>query len=195
MTTLGPQLTSRLPLYTSVEIVTALPPADLYDLCDATDAAIEAGGGFGWVTPPAREVLEKYWRGVLVVPERHLLIARMDGMVCGAVQLVEPTRYNEAQSFTANVIANFVAPWARGHGAGRKLMETAEKLAFEMGYKALQLDVRETQNAAIELYESMKYRRWGTNPMYAMVDNRFIAGHHYAKLIRPLFVPKKVTND
>ena len=195
MTTSGSQLISKLPLYTSVEIATALPPADLYDLCDATDAAIEAGGGFGWVTPPAREVLEKYWRGVLVVPERHLLVARMDGMVCGAVQLIEPSRYNEAQSFTATVLANFVAPWARGQGAGRKLMETAEKLAFEMGYKALQLDVRETQTIAISLYESMKYKRWGSNPLYAMVDNRFIAGHFYSKLIRPLFVPKKVQND
>ena len=195
MTASGPRLISKLPLYTSVEITTVLPMADLYDLCDATDAAIEAGGGFGWVTPPSRDVLEKYWRGVLVVPERHLLVARMDGMVCGAVQLVEPSRYNEAQHFTANILANFVAPWARGHGAGRKLMETAEKLAFEMGYKALQLDVRETQTAAISLYESMKYRRWATNPMYAMIDNRFVAGHYYSKLIRPLFVPKKVHND
>jgi ribosomal protein S18 acetylase RimI-like enzyme len=195
MTPSSPQLASRLPLYTSVEIANELSMPDLYDLCDATDAAIEAGGGFGWVTPPAREVLEKYWRGVLVVPERHLFIARMDGMVCGAVQLVEPTRHNEAQSFTATILANFVAPWARGHGAGRKLMETAEKLAFEMGYNALQLDVRETQDVAISLYESMKFRRWGTNPMYAMVGDRFVAGHHYGKLIRPLFVPKKISND
>src|SRR4051812_12787311 len=151
MTSQGPQLLSQLPLYTSVEIINELSLPDLYDLCDATESAIDAGGGFGWVTPPAREVLEKYWKGVLLIPERHLLVARMDGMVCGAVQLVEPNRNNEAQSFTATVLANFVAPWARGHGAGRKLVETVEKLAFEMGYKALQLDVRETQEAAIAL--------------------------------------------
>lgn len=192
MTISSPQPLSKLPFYTSVEIVEDLSLADLYDLCDATDAAIEAGGGFGWVTPPAREMLERYWRGVLVVPERHLLVARMDGMVCGAVQLVEPSRYNEAQAFSATLLACFVAPWARGHGAGRRLMETAEKLAFEMGYKVLQLDVRETQTTAISLFESMKYKRWGTNPTYAMVDNRFIAGHHYNKIIRPLFVPRKV---
>ena len=30
---------------------------------------------------------------------------------------------------------------------------------------------------------------------YAMVDNRFIAGHFYVKTIRAPFVPKKATND
>lgn len=192
MTTPSTRLLSDLRPYTSIEIVETLSPADLYDLCDATDAAIEAGGGFGWVAPPSRDVLERYWRGVLVVPERHLLVARMDGMICGAVQLVEPTRHNEAQSFSANLLACFIAPWARGHGAGRKLMETAEKLAFEMGYKVLQLDVRETQTAAICLYKSMGYKQWGSNPTYAHVENRFIAGLFFNKIIRPLFVPKKV---
>lgn len=174
----------------TVEIVDRLSPADLNDLCDATDAAIEAGGGFGWVNLPAREVLERYWKGVLVVPERHLLIARIDGMVCGAAQLVEPTRHNEAQAFTAQILASFTAPWARKRGAGRKLVEMAEKLALEMGYKVLQLDVRETQTAAIELYEKMNYRRWGTNPAYAMVQGRMIAGYYYTKVISPLFTPQ-----
>src|ERR1700749_2411305 len=106
MTKTGP-LAEKLPLYTAVEIATTLAPADLYDLCDAADAAIEAGGGFGWLKPPAREVMEKYWRGVLVIPERHLLIARMDGMVCGSVQLIEPNRHNEAQACTASLMACF----------------------------------------------------------------------------------------
>lgn len=170
----------------TIEIVDRLAPADLNDLCDATDAAVEAGGGFGWVNLPAREVLERYWKGVLVVPERHLLIARIDGTVCGAAQLVEPTRHNEAQAFTAQIIACFTAPWARNRSAGQKLIETCEKLALEMGYKVLQLDVRETQEAAIRLYEKMNYRRWGTNPAYAMVDGRMIAGHYYTKYIVPI---------
>ncbi|MDE1151300.1 MAG: GNAT family N-acetyltransferase [Micavibrio sp.] len=170
----------------NIDIIDRLSPADVNDLCDATDAAIEAGGGFGWVTPPAREVLERYWKGVLVVPERHLLVVRIDGVVCGAAQLVEPSRHNEAQAFSAQLLACFIAPWARGHGAGRKLAETGEKLAIEMGYKVLQLDVRETQAAAIHLYESMGYRRWGTNPSYAIVEGKIIAGYFYSKAISPL---------
>ncbi len=173
----------------TIDIMDKLAPADLNDLCDATDAAIEAGGGFGWVSPPAREVLERYWKGVLVVPERHLLLARIDGIVCGAAQLVEPSRHNEAQAFSAQILACFITPWARGHGAGRKLAETAEKLALEMGYKVLQLDVRETQEAAIHLYEAMGFKRWGTNPAYAQVNGRIIAGHFYSKAIAPIIAP------
>ena len=172
--------------HVTIEIVDELSPADLYDLCDSTDAAIEAGGGFGWIALPAREVLERYWRGVLVVPERHVLLARIDGMVCGAVQLVEPTRHNEAQAFTVQLLASFIAPWARGRGAGFKLVSEAEKLALSMGYKVIQLDVRETQGAAIALYEKMNYRRWGTNPAYAMVQGRIIAGHYYTKILSAL---------
>lgn len=178
---------------TSIEILDTLSVADLYDLCDATDAAIEAGGGgFGWVTPPAREVLERYWKGVMTVPERHFLVARMDGMICGAAQLVEPSRHNEIQSFAATLLTCFIAPWARGRGAGRKLMETSEKLAFEMGYKVIQLDVRETQEAAIYLYESMGYKCWGTNPTYALIDKKTIAGRFFTKSIAPLVTLQEV---
>ena len=166
-----------------VEITDRLSPADLHDLCEATEAAIDAGGGFGWIAPPPREVLERYWKGVLVVPERHLLVARMDGIICGAVQLIEPSRHNEAQAFSASVIACFTAPWARGRGAGQKLLETSELLALEMGYKVLQTDMRETQTAAIRLFEKLAYRRWGDNPAYAIVDNRLIRGFYYTKTI------------
>lgn len=175
----------------TVNIVEDLSPADLNDLCDAADAAIESGGGFGWVHLPARDLMERYWKGVLAVPERHLLVARVDGVICGAVQLIEPSRHNEAQAFMSTMLACFVAPYARNLGSGRRLMETAEKLAMEMGYKALQLDVRETQAAAIHLYEALGYRRWGVNPVYAMVDGKMINGYYYSKIISPLFEIKE----
>lgn len=172
----------------SIEIVDTLTPADLNDLCDATDATVEVKSGFGWVTPPARDVLERYWKGVLAVPERHLLLARVDGVVAGAAQVVEPGRHNEVQAFAAQLLPCFIAPYARGFGAGRKLVETAEKLAVEMGYKIFQLDVRETQDSAIHMYESMGYRRWGVNPAYAMIDGKMIKGYYYSKMIAPLGV-------
>jgi ribosomal protein S18 acetylase RimI-like enzyme len=180
------QQTAEANAHVAIEIADRLSPADLNDLCDATDAAIEAGGGFGWVKTPERAIMERYWRGVLAVPERHLLVARVDGVICGATQLTEPTRNNEAQAFSATLIATFIAPYARNLGAGRRLVETAEKLALEMGYKVLQLDVRETQEAAIHLYESLGYIRWGMNPAYAMVASRMIAGCYYSKSIAPV---------
>lgn len=176
------------PAQLSIEIVDTVSTADLNDLCDATDRAVEEGGGFGWIKPPAREALERYWNGVLAVPERHLIVARMDGVICGALQLIEPTRHNEAQSFAASLIAGFVAPWARQQGAARRLMETAENLAVSLGYQVLNLDVRETQDAAIHLFEKMGYKRWGTQPHYAFVNGKRIGGYHYHKTIAPALV-------
>ncbi len=45
----------------------------------------------------------------------------------------------------------------------------------------LNLDVRETQDAAIRLYESLGYRRWGKHPHYAWIDDRWTTGFFYHK--------------
>ncbi len=65
----------------SVDQAESLSDADLAELCDAAEVAILDGGGFGWVSPPPREAMERFWRGVLVVPERLLMIGRLDGRV------------------------------------------------------------------------------------------------------------------
>ncbi len=166
---------------TKVEQIEDFQGTDLTDLCEATEAAIHDGGGFGWLKPPPRHVMETYWKGVLLVPERELFVARLDGVIAGSAQLVRPTRNNEAQAFAATLTASFVAPWARGHGLARALLETVESAARRQRFKVLQLDVRATQTAAINLYESSGYVRWGTNPHYALVGGRMIAGHYYAK--------------
>ncbi len=155
--------------------------ADLNDLCDATEAAIRDGNGFGWLEPPPRPRIEAYWRGVLVVPERELFIGRLDGTIAGSAQLVKPTSNQEARGFAAALSTHFVAPWARGHGLARTLVEAVEVAARVGGFEILNLDVRETQKAALKLYESCGYERWGTLQSYARVDGRMIAGHFYAK--------------
>jgi len=166
---------------TAVERVRAFEDSDLEDLCEATVAAIEDGGGFGWVKAPSRLVLENYWNGVLLVPERTLFVARLNGTVCGAVQLVAPPRNNEAQAFAAQLTGNFLAPWSRGHGLARRMIETVEEAARAAGFAVLNLDVRATQEAAIGLYESMGFERFGTHPAYARVDGKVIQGHYYFK--------------
>ena len=165
----------------SVEQVTELSTADLNDLCDATDAAIEDGGGFGWVHLPAREVLERYWQGVVTMPARLLFVARLDGVICGTAQLVAPPKNNEAQSFAVQLTTNFVAPWGRGHGLARMLIEEVERTAKKEGFSVINLDVRETQIAAIKFYENMGYTRFGTHPFYAKVNDDVIQGHYYYK--------------
>ncbi len=171
-----------------IEEIHDLTPGDLDDLCDATDAAILDGGGFGWVKLPAREILERYWRGVLAMPSRILFVARLDGVICGTAQLITPPRNNEAQSFAASMTTVFVAPWARGHGLSKRLIEGLERAAREEGFGVIHLDVRESLDIAIKLYESMGYVHCGTNPFYAKIDGKIIPGRYYYKIINPSLV-------
>src|SRR5271168_3502043 len=90
--------------------------ADLHALIEAATAATLDGGGFGWVKAPKAGSVEQYFKGVLLVPERELIVGRMDGVIYGAVQLHGPSRNNEAQAFAASIVHHFVAPYARGHG-------------------------------------------------------------------------------
>lgn len=167
----------------TVEQLTELSPADLHDLCDAAEAAIIDGGGFGWLKPPPRHTLEQFWRGVVLIPERDLFVGRLDGVIAGSCQIQRPPRNNEAQSFACNQTTFFVAPWARGHGLARKLMEIGEDHARRIGFQVLNLDVRETQRAAIRMYETLGYRKFGEHPFYAKVNDRPIRGLFYYKLL------------
>ena len=157
---------------------------DMQALCEAADAAILEGGGFGWVSPPGRTALQSYFRGVLLVPERELFIGRLNGVIVGSAQFVRPPRNNEAQAFAATLMHAFIAPYARGHGLARLLTQRVEDAARAMGYQVLNLDVRETQEPAITLYESLGYTRWGEHPAYARVGGRTIRGLFYHKLLQ-----------
>jgi GNAT superfamily N-acetyltransferase len=166
---------------TAVERLTALAGADLHDLCDAAEAGIADGGGFGWLKLPPREAMESYWRGVLLVPERELFVARLDGTIGGSAQLWKPSRNNEAGALVGQLTPFFLAPGARGHGLAPKLVQAIEDRAREVGLKVMTLDVRETQARAIEVYGQLGYTRWGSNPRYAFVNGRWMAGHYYGK--------------
>lgn len=171
---------------TSVERLETLSPADLHDLCDAAEAAIVDGGGFGWLSPPSRQTLEAFWRGVLLIRERELFVGRLDGVIAGSCQIHRPLRNNEAQGFACSLTTSFVAPWARGHGLARGLVEIAENYARDEGFRILNLDVRETQRAAIRLYETLGFTRFGEHPHYALINGDYVAGYFYFKDLAPL---------
>jgi len=168
-----------------VDRVTGLDDHDIAELCEATDAAIIEGGGFGWVEPQGRAALERHFRGVLLVPERELFVARLDGMVVGSAQLVRPHRNNEAQAFSANLTHAYIAPYGRGHGLARLMIQKVEERAAALGHRVLNLDVRETQLTAISLFQALGYVLWGSHPVYARVRGQTVAGQYYYKLLEP----------
>ncbi len=168
----------------SVDIIKAINKTDLADLCNITEQAISVGGGFGWIKAPPRDILEKYWKGVLLIPNRKIVVGRLNSAIAGALQLVFQPPNNEAQQNITNIISHFVAPWARGFGLAKAIIDTAEMMAKEAGSNIIQLDVRETQEAAIKLFKSKGYKQWGTNPHYALVGEKNIQGFYFFKKIK-----------
>lgn len=168
-----------------VERAQSLSPSELNDLCDAADAAIVGGGGFGWIEKPHREAMERYWSGVLAMPARILLVAKLDGVICGTCQLLKPPLNNEAQKHIVTLTTNFVAPWARGHGLAKMLVEKAEEVARDEGFAVINLEVRETMARAIEIYEAGGYVRFGMHPYSVRVNGENLKGFFYYKVVDP----------
>ncbi|GAN79321.1 GNAT family N-acetyltransferase [Acidocella aminolytica] len=157
---------------------------DVHALAEAATAAVLDGGGFGWIKPPTAAAVEQYYRGVPLVPERELIVGRMDGVIYGAAQLQMPSRNNEAQSFAVQLMHHFVAPYARGHGLARLILRKSEERAKSLGFHVLNLDVRSTQKGAISLYEAEGFVHWGTHPAYARVKGQLISGHFFYKALK-----------
>jgi ribosomal protein S18 acetylase RimI-like enzyme len=179
---MSPQKQQKGPRIT-LETATDLSANDLSELCDATEEAIEAGGGFGWLAPPPRNVLEDYWRGVLLIPERSLIIGKLDMVIAGSCQIMRPHRSNEAQALSCQLTTFFLAPWARGHGLAAKLVAEAEDYARSEGFKVINLDVRASQDRAIQSFEARGFQKFGTHPHYALIDGEFVAGYYFTKLL------------
>ena len=157
---------------------------DLADLCNITEQAINAGGGFGWLRVPPRDVLIKYWKGTILIPHRRLVVGRLNNVIAGTLQLIFQPPNNEAQQKIANIMSHFIAPWARGFGLAKTMIDVAEKKALEYSSSIIHLDIRETQKAAIKLFESKGYKKWGTNSYYAFIEGKNLKGHYFYKKLK-----------
>lgn len=169
-----------------IELLRTFNGMDLNDLCDAAESTVLDNSlsfniGMNRTKPSTRESLESYWKGVLLVPERMLIIGRIDGVIAASVQLIKPVPDNQTSAFCGTIERHFVAPWARGHGLAKALLSEAERYAKEAGLSVLRLSVRANLAAAIALYESLGYVRFGTLEKYEMVDGKMLAGHFYYK--------------
>ncbi|MCC4907279.1 GNAT family N-acetyltransferase [Microbacterium sp. cx-59] len=79
-----------------------------------------------------------------------LLIRDDDRIIgCGGVRLIDET--------TGEVTRVFVAPEARGSGAGRALLQQLESASAQRGLRRLRLTVREDLTPARSLYEACGY--------------------------------------
>ncbi|MAS86960.1 MAG: GNAT family N-acetyltransferase [Micavibrio sp.] len=169
-----------------IEALDRYEATDLGDLCDATESTLEDNRlsfsiGMDRTEAPARQKLEAYWKGVLLVPERKLIVGRLDTTIASSIQLVKPAPSNQTSAFAGFLDHHFVAPWARGFGLAKGLIEKAEEEAKKENLSVLRLSVRANLDPAIAMYESVGYKRWGTLDQYELVDGQMLAGHFYVK--------------
>ncbi len=165
----------------SVEALSGLSEVDLADLCNITEQAISAGGGFGWLRVPTREVLNQYWNKINDDVLNNLVVGRLNGVIAGTLQLSYEAPNIESRKNIAQIKRHFVAPWARGYGLAKSMIDFSEQKAKEENIKSIQLSVRETQEAAVQLFSSKDYKVWGENPYYAFINGSFVKGIYFFK--------------
>ena len=152
------------------KFISTLNNTDIEELCDATEDAILVDGGFGWINPPQRKKLVDYWKGVLLVPERMLIVGK-----------IKPSRSNEAQSHLCNLTTFFIASWARGFGLAKMLIQEAEKEAKKNRFTIITLEVRETQKRAIQIYNQAGFKKSGENPKSVLINDKYYSGYYFYK--------------
>ncbi len=89
--------------------------------------------------------------GDYVAPLGGLWLARLDGTDAGVIAL---RRKSEG---VGEIKRLWVAPAGRGHGLGRRLVETALTAARRAGYGRLYLETLEQMQAARELYGDLGF--------------------------------------
>ncbi len=165
----------------SVSTLTNLSEVDLADLCNITEQAISAGGGFGWLRVPRREVLNQYWKKITEDKLSNLVVGRLNGVIAGTLQLSYEAKNIESRKNIAQIKRHFVVPWGRGYGLAKSMIDFSEQKAKEDNIKSIQLAVRETQDAAVQLFSNKNYKVWGENPYYAFINGSFIKGIYFYK--------------
>ena len=165
----------------SVDTLSNLTEVDLADLCNITEQAISAGGGFGWLRVPTREILNGYWKKITDDNLNNLIVGRLNGIIAGTLQLSYEAPNIESRKNIAQIKRHFVVPWARGYGLAKSMIDFSEQKAKEENIKSIQLAVRSTQDAAIKLFSNKDYKIWGENPFYAYINGSFIKGIYFYK--------------
>jgi ribosomal protein S18 acetylase RimI-like enzyme len=147
--------------------IEVLPPSD--PRAERALFAFMAEMSSRWLGRPAseedvREALREFPSDGLQPPGGLLLVAHRgdDAVGCAGLRFIDDG--------LGEVNRVYVAPQARRHGLGRRLMAEVERLARERGIRELRLDTRSDLVESRRLYERIGYRevpRFGENPYAA----------------------------
>lgn len=102
-------------------------------------------------------ISRRSFRRFLEMPGDRLIIALLNGELAGYCLVLM-----NAATRLARIYSIAVSPIARGQGMGEKLMREAEREAVAAGRIVMRLEVREDNAHAINLYQRLGYRQFGT---------------------------------
>jgi ribosomal protein S18 acetylase RimI-like enzyme len=168
-----------------IELVKKLDMFDLINLCRSAESTMLDSYGFSigrkrWHPPMYRE-LEGYFTGVTLIPERRLVIGRLEKNIVGSLQLLFPNSFNKLSGFTVSIHDLFVIDEVRHSGIASAMIDFAERYSKKEGYKLMRLSIRSDMFAAIALFEKLGYKRWGVLDKYELLGEEIKSGHFYCK--------------
>jgi GNAT superfamily N-acetyltransferase len=152
---------------TTVRIEPLIGPteADVELLAALLVDAVEDGASVGFLLPLSRAEAAAWWREVLPDPLTETWVARdVDGAVVGCVRLTRAWKPNSRHR--GEISKLLVATRARRQGLASRLMDTAERAAWEQGLRLLLLDT-ETDSPAQPFYASRGWTVVGVIEDYA----------------------------
>ncbi|SON54131.1 Acetyltransferase [Hartmannibacter diazotrophicus] len=137
-------------------------------LADLLVDAVRGGASVNFMADISHDDALGFWRGQLPAMRdgmRTLFVAReADGDIVGCVVLTLAPQPNAP--YRADIGKMIVHSRARRQGLGRRLLETAERRAFDLGRTLLILDT-EAGSAGEALYRRCGWIGYGTVPGYA----------------------------
>jgi len=106
-------------------------------------------------------ISQRSFRRFISSPTSTLIVADMGGKVAGSALVLYRRGSNLARLYSIAVAAEF-----QRRGLARRLLAAVEDDAVRRGCRAMRLEVREDDPAAIALYETSGYQPFGKRALY-----------------------------
>ncbi|MDI2112248.1 hypothetical protein [Commensalibacter nepenthis] len=149
---------------------------DLHSLSEALEASIIAGYHCKWTKPPPRHLVENYFKSVLLVSEKLLFTARLDGNITGICEVTTPPKQKDSSLIAATIDIFAVAPYASNTGVEERLLSKMEHTVSQLGFPIINVIIDETQKKLFQFYLQNEYQHWATHPYYQKIDGQIVKG-------------------
>ncbi|WP_432735955.1 GNAT family N-acetyltransferase [Maridesulfovibrio sp. FT414] len=149
-----------------ITLIKQIGEEQLASLCELLIDSVQGGASIGFHSPLSMKKAREYWNEVdsSLPSGRILLIAEEDSGIAGSVQLAPCLRENGKHR--GEIQKLFVLQSHRGQGIAKKLMQSAERHAAEIGLSLLVLDTQEGSPAQY-IYQHLGWAAAGIIPGYA----------------------------